>query len=216
MQLIKELGTKKTGKKIKAKNGKYYDDSRPFGLFVCPHCNKEVEKPLSEGKKYKSCGCNRKYEKHNLSNHKIYSVYKDMLDRCYNKNNKHYDRYGGRGIKVCDRWKNSMAKFAKDMLPTYKERLSIDRINPDGNYEPDNCRWSTKATQVRNTTRLRKNNTTGYRGVDICRNKYRAKIMVDKKSLTLGSFNSAIAAARAYDQFIKDNNLEHTTNGLIS
>jgi hypothetical protein len=83
-----------------------------------------------------------------------YNTWNLMRDRCTNPNNNRYMRYGGRGIKVCDRWLNSFENFFKDMgkRPSYKH--SIDRWpNNDGNYEPGNCRWGTKKEQADNTGR---------------------------------------------------------------
>jgi hypothetical protein len=72
-----------------------------------------------------------------------------MKTRCYNQNSKDYARYGGRGIRVCKRWVTFMG-FYNDMARSYKEGLSLDRIDPNGHYAPSNCRWATPKEQSRN------------------------------------------------------------------
>ena len=84
-----------------------------------------------------------------LKSHKLYWSWRSMKLRCYNKNNHNYKNYGGRGIKVCDRWRSSFANFLADM----GERPfghTLNRINNDGNYEPLNCKWSDGKSQCRN------------------------------------------------------------------
>jgi len=78
-----------------------------------------------------------------------YSLWTSMKARCANKNDKDYARYGGRGIKVCERWQKSFDDFMKDMGPRGKG-LTLDRLNNDGNYEPKNCEWVDRATQAKN------------------------------------------------------------------
>lgn len=103
-----------------------------------------------------SCGCYNKTcrEKPNsIKKHKLYRVYWAMKQRCYDSNSKHYDRYGGRGIIICDEWLNNYELFYNwSMNNGYKEGLTIDRINNNGNYEPKNCRFITIAEQQRNKT----------------------------------------------------------------
>lgn len=75
--------------------------------------------------------------------------YRNMLSRCYNPKSTGYRHYGGRGVKVCERWRESFLNFLEDMGER-PEGLTLDRINPKGNYEPSNCRWADAFTQSRN------------------------------------------------------------------
>jgi len=84
-----------------------------------------------------------------------YVSYQAMLQRCYYPANKRYERYGGRGIKVCDRWRESFSNFLDDMGPKPSLEHSIERLETDGDYEPSNCVWATKEEQANN----RSNNT---------------------------------------------------------
>jgi len=124
--------------------------------------------------KQKSCGClkaklaserMKEYNKdgHGLSNHKLYYVWATMKTRCSNPNIHYYKDYGGRGITVCDEWKEDFKTFYDwSMENGYKEGLSIDRVDNDGNYEPDNCRWATSKEQAENRRNSIKKEITAF------------------------------------------------------
>lgn len=104
----------------------------------------------------KSCGC-LSYEptnfKHGHSQEPIEKTYNNMKQRCFNPKNKRFEDYGGRGITVCEEWKNDFQAFYDyvSALPHFGEKgYSLDRINNDGNYEPDNVRWATQKEQANN------------------------------------------------------------------
>lgn len=101
----------------------------------------------------RSCGCLYRESTyiHDLHGTPEYHTWQSMNGRCHNPNNQSFDRYGGRGISVCDRWRYSFVNFLADMGKRPTPDHSIDRINNDGNYEPGNCHWATKSEQSRNT-----------------------------------------------------------------
>ena len=91
-----------------------------------------------------------------MTNTKLFYIWGGIKARCYNKNNKQYKYYGARGIIVCDEWTNDFVSFYNwAMANGYKEHLSIDRIDFNGNYEPTNCRWTTNKEQQRNKSNNR-------------------------------------------------------------
>lgn len=101
-----------------------------------------------------SCGCLHKerVSKHGLSGTRIFKVWERMMSRCFNPADKRYHRYGGRGITVCKAWLD-VHQFVADMGPAYRRGMTLDRINNDGSYTPENCRWATHKTQTRNYSR---------------------------------------------------------------
>ena len=191
-----------------------------FGLYKCGFCGTEFKANTNnvvQGKT-RSCGCYHKrrvsetQKTHGLKNTRLYTVWAEIKNRTLNPKNKNYKYYGGRGIIICDEWKNDVKSFYDWAITNgYEEDkgLSIDRINNEGNYEPNNCRWTTRVVQNRNQ-RIKKNNTSGYRGVSFKKsnNKHTARICVDKNRVFLGYFSTAEDGAIAYNNYIIENNLE--------
>lgn len=88
---------------------------------------------------------------HRKSRTRMYNIWKAVKRRCYNKNVNEYVNYGGRGIKMCDKWRNEFMSFYDwSMNNGYTDNSTIDRINNNGNYEPNNCRWVDRTYQSRN------------------------------------------------------------------
>lgn len=132
---------------------------------------------------------------------RVYKIWQGICQRCNNPNDKDYKNYGGRGIRVCEEWSRRSESFVQWAIQSgYRDDLSIDRIDTNGDYCPQNCRWTTGTEQARNK-RKQKNNKTGYNGVhyESGRGKYRALIYVSGKRIDLGRYNTVedAAAARA-------------------
>lgn len=151
----------------KERIGKYIDISKErFGKLIALNVSHQVDKLYfwncicdcggnitTSGNRLrsgvtKSCGCIVK-KQNGLSNSSSYRSWDAMIQRCYDKKVPHYERYGGRGISVCDRWRNSFLIFLEDM-GTRPEGKTLDRIDNSGNYEPANCKWSTMKEQNNN------------------------------------------------------------------
>lgn len=105
----------------------------------------------------RSCGClkretsAKRFRTHGFSNSKLHGVWATMKARCYNDTQDSYKFYGGRGIKVCDEWREDFVPFLNWAMENgYEEGLSLDRIDPEVDYGPDNCRWATSKQQARN------------------------------------------------------------------
>ena len=191
-----------------------------YGIFKCGFCGTEFKTVIHNVKNgnTKSCGCYNKrivsetHKTHGKCHTRLYTIWANIKKRTLNPKYKFFHDYGGRGITICEEWKNDFMSFYNwAMLNGYEENksLTIDRIDNDGNYEPSNCRWTTPTIQARNQ-RIQKNNTSGYRGVSFIKKhkKYQAQININRKTISLGYFQTPLEGAIAYNNYILENNLE--------
>ena len=164
MSKINNLTGKRFGKLIVIKQCGSNKNGRALWLCQCDCGNKKIILGSSLITNLtQSCGCYNKEilknvnSTHRMSYTKLYKVWQGMKTRCYNEKFLYYKNYGGRGIKICNEWLNNFEIFYIWAINNgYKENLTIDRINNDGNYEPSNCRWITRAEQNRNQRKTKK------------------------------------------------------------
>ena len=180
-------------------------------------CGKEKDILIYDILKNKtmSCGCYNVETTiqcsttHGLKGHPLYKVWCNIKGRCENPNVPGYVNYGGRGIKICEEWRNSAGEFINWCIDNgWRKDLSIDRINNDGNYEPSNCRFTGRHIQAVNQ-RLSSRNKSGYKGVYQAKNSnmWQSYIRVNRHQYHLGSFKSKLLALEARNRFIIENGL---------
>ena len=144
----------------------------------------------------------RAYHKHGMTDTRLYKCWQAMKDRCNNPRSHMYKDYGGRGISICSEWMD-FEPFANWALCNgYSEDLSIDRIDNNKGYSPDNCRWATWIQQRANQ-RPRKS-TTGYVGVRVYRSDYVAYVCHGRKYHYIGRYKTAAEASQARQKYIKE------------
>lgn len=166
---------------------------------------------LKRGKS-QSCGCMRRElsiarslkhgnrrGKENTS--REYEAWCSMIGRCERESDTNFHNYGARGIKVCDKWRNSFECFLADMGDRPSPKHSLDRIDVNGDYEPTNCRWATKTDQMRNR-RLLKNNSTGVNGIYPSPNgkRFCAQINYNGNRKHIGTFDTLEEATEAREK----------------
>lgn len=206
-KLIKDLGKRKP-----TENSNYVIG---YGLYECQYCGNSWEvitAHINTGHT-KSCGCfiTKLNITHGMSQNKFYQTWYGMLQRCNNLESTNYKYYGDRGIIVCEEWLD-VANFVAwcELTNPNIEGYSLDRIDNDKGYSPENCTWSDKTTQAINQ-RIMKNNKSGYVGVIWNKRgrKWCANIRINKILKQIGSFKTLEEAVQARDNYIIENNLPH-------
>ena len=144
MKLIKKFETRRNKQGVKVR----------FGLYRCPKCEKTVKRMVSNGDRNKTCSHRCQPLKHgdNIKGKRtrLYQTWAGMKSRCFNPKNKKYKYYGGRDITIYEKWKSDYTVFREWALANgYKDNLTIDRIDNNGDYNPDNCQWISKANNNR-------------------------------------------------------------------
>lgn len=156
MAVVNDLSGKRFGRLV-VLNREFTGSHRTFWKCRCDCGNEKTTDGVSlKDGRCQSCGClaremvSARSKTHGLSKSKFYRVWRGMLNRCLNHNQKCYPRYGGRGIKIDERWLK-FENFRDDMLPSYQEGLMLERRDNEKNYSKDNCEWATQLVQANNT-----------------------------------------------------------------
>lgn len=212
-KLVKELGMKFPTELSKRRSR--------YGLYECQYCGKEFETRTYNVRNghTMSCGCLvGRAGIHLFYKHKFYATWVNILARCLNTSHRDYAGYGGRGITVCEEWLDvaTFVAWAEATHPNISG-VSVDRIDNDKGYSPDNCRWADSTTQSINK-RIQKNNTSGILGINWkTRDEvWVAQLSIQNKKKHIGQFKNIEDAILARNEYILANNLPHKLSERIN
>jgi hypothetical protein len=152
-----------------------------------------------------------------LRKHPAYGMLDKIKQRCYNKKCKAYPDYGAIGIGVCDEWKNSYVSFCRWADENgYKKGLTIDRLDTNKGYSPENCRLISRLDQ-RENRHIQRNNKTGYTGVSYSKsnNKYHSYYWIDGKRINCGYYKTAKEANMAREEILKEKNIKYRRDSRL-
>ena len=201
---IKDLMGKKFRRLTVIRLGEKLNNGEHFWLCQCKCGNLiKVRGGHLRNGHTKSCGCLRKEQlkTHGMSQKLEYKSWAKLKGRCLNKNIPNYKDYGGRGITICEEWKNSFETFYKDMGNRPKG-TSIDRIDNNENYCKENCRWSLPKVQARNK---RNNIMITYKGNTLCSTDWASKLRLKRQTLE-GRLRKNWSVERAFTQSLRGKN----------
>lgn len=139
--------------------------------------------------------------RHGFRYHPLYNAHRNMMRRCFEPSNPAFKNYGGRGVSVCARW-HDLASFVNDNATLYRRGLTLDRINNDGDYEPSNCRWVSRASQNKNRRSVV---SVTYNGETLALYKWAERLGINRRTLWMRVVERQWSVERAFTQPVKAN-----------
>lgn len=175
--------------------------------YVCESCKCVFIGWASRNRRFCSMKCSGKatgdrFRKHGESNTRLHNIWCQMKNRCTCETSNVFHYYGARGIRVCDEWMNCFDAFKSwAECNGYEPSLELDRINVNGNYEPENCRWATRRQQMANTRKRCDGKSSRFKGVswNPIGSNWKAQVCHSGSNRYIGVYRSALLAALAYD-----------------